>query len=123
MKMHEEKKGAAYFYHHPQFRFNCAQAIVHFFGGDADAVERMRKCGGGRANNGNCGALHGALEILKDSSWQREMVYKRFVERAGSPFCHEIRKGNAVSCKNCVEIAEAILVEMDVNPKHNTEQV
>ena len=44
-----------------QFRkpYNCAQTVYAAFkGGDAEGLEELSKCGGGKAPEGLCGALY-----------------------------------------------------------------
>lgn len=102
-------KGAAYYYHHPKFKFNCAQSIVYHYGGNSDEVALMSKMGTGKAPQGYCGALHGALFLLRNNKKIQEKIIHDFAHLAGSPACQSIRKQKTTSCRQCVEIADKIL--------------
>lgn len=108
----KEKKEAAFYYHHPEYKFNCAEAITYKWEGSEQLVAQMKKCGGGRANKGYCGALHGALMLLQESQQQEDMIAS-FTKAAGSPKCHEIRKSGTISCKTCVDIADKLLLKLN----------
>lgn len=113
MERKKRKKKAADYFHHPEFKFNCAQAITYKWGCSENHVAEMRKCGGGRANNGNCGALHGALTVLKEEEHKKEML-ALFSIRAGSNRCKEIKQIGQISCHECVNIADQLLQELKV---------
>jgi hypothetical protein len=108
----KEDQTAAYFYHHPDYRFNCAQAIVHHWTGNEKSVLEMKQNGGGRAENGICGALHGALFVADGAGIDRKAVTEQFVLRAGSFNCREIRQSGNISCQKCVEVADQVLKDM-----------
>lgn len=105
------KEKASYYFHHPEFKFNCAQAIVHKWGSDESLVDQMRRYGGGKATDGNCGALHGALTVLKEKSLKEKML-SLFKDRAGSNRCKYIKQVGKISCIECVDIADQILQEI-----------
>lgn len=93
-------------------RLNCAQSILKAFQEQknisADEISAARKLGGGKADQGTCGALHAALSLLADPE-KKESVRKSFVEVAGSELCREIRAQNLISCQQCVEVAARFL--------------
>ena len=97
-------------------RLNCAQSILKAFQEQknisSDEISAARKLGGGKADNGTCGALHSALRLLDDPE-KKESVRKSFVEVAGSEQCREIRAQNLISCQQCVEIAARFLDKND----------
>ncbi len=111
------KEKASYYFHHPEFKFNCAQAIVHKWERDESLVAQMRSYGGGRADEGNCGALHGALMILKEKRLKEEMLVS-FSKRAGSNRCKEIKKEGQITCHECVAIADEILHKLQAVPRN-----
>ncbi len=113
----KRKEKATYYFHHPEFLYNCAQAITHKWGCDENLITEMRKCGGGRADEGNCGALHGALMVLKEKRLKKEMLVS-FSNRAGSNRCKEIKKEGQITCHECVAIADEILYELQAVPKN-----
>ncbi|MGA7826481.1 MAG: C-GCAxxG-C-C family (seleno)protein [Geobacteraceae bacterium] len=97
-------------------RLNCAQSIFNAFyerkGLPRDAVTEARKFGGGRAENGTCGALYAALSLLDDPA-KKESLRQSFLEVAGSEQCREIRAKSLISCLQCVEIAARFLERAD----------
>jgi hypothetical protein len=95
-------------------RLNCAQSVLKAFRDLADVsqqeIDDARRLGGGRAENGVCGALHVALRLAAEPG-AREAIRRDFVEAAGSEQCRDIRKGKTVSCLQCVELASRLLHE------------
>ncbi|MBQ8754448.1 MAG: hypothetical protein IJZ19_05410 [Lentisphaeria bacterium] len=85
---------------------NCAQAVAAGFDRD-DLIAGLGACGGGRAPEGNCGALHAALQLLPAAL--HDAVKADFARNAGALKCVEI-KANGFPCKECVALA-AELVE------------
>ena len=85
---------------------NCAQAVAAGFDRQ-DLLAELALCGGGRAPEGNCGALHAALQLLP--SEYHEAVKAEFIQKAGAARCTDI-KANGFPCKECVALA-AELVE------------
>lgn len=86
---------------------NCAQAVADGCG-RSDLVANLASCGGGRAPEGFCGALHSALLLAKPENLEK--VKNEFQAAAGALTCREI-KGNAkFSCTECVRLG-AELVE------------
>lgn len=87
---------------------NCAQAVVDGCGRN-DLVEEMKSCGGGKAPEGRCGALHGALMLVPAD--RHEALIAEFVAAAGAEDCRSI-KGQAqpFPCAECVRLG-AELVE------------
>lgn len=106
---------AAWYYHHPHYRYNCAQAMVKHFGGSEADISKMKKMGSGRAPEGYCGALQGALFLLRDNQETHKEIIETFAQKTGSPFCRKIRKAGNTSCRQCVEIADSILKEKTKN--------
>jgi len=109
MNKKEENK-ASNLYHHPVYKYNCAQAIIHKWTGDLSLVTEIRKYGSGRAPHGYCGALYAALE-LANSKLEHNNILLKFKAKASSALCREIRKLNLVSCRECVDIADKLLEE------------
>ena len=93
---------------------NCAQSILRAFqperGIPENAVQQAGQLGGGRAESGRCGALHAALQLADDEA-TRDHLRKRFVAKAGSERCREIRKCRRLTCEQCVELAATVLTE------------
>jgi hypothetical protein len=93
-------------------RLNCAQSVLRAFqqehGVTEDKIEAAGHHGGGRAEEGRCGALHGALQLADDDS-ARDNLRKAFVAKASSEKCREIRKNKTLSCEQCVELAAELV--------------
>ena len=87
--------------------YNCAQSVAKAFGRD-DLVVLLKKCGGGQAEGGLCGALHAALLLLPED--KRETMKEQFQNRAGNVLCRAIRKERKISCVECVRIAADLVV-------------
>ena len=94
-------------------KLNCAQSIVHAFqekfSVSADSVETFSIYGGGRAPEGECGALYAVKTLLKNHPERIKACEDILVSHAGSTKCREIRSGRGLSCAGCVEkIAECL---------------
>ena len=91
---------------------NCAQSVLRAFQQERDipeeTVQAARRLGGGRALEGRCGALHAACELAGDEA-ARDRLRKAFAAKAMSERCREIRKSNAFSCEQCIELAAGLL--------------
>lgn len=93
-------------------KMSCGQSILKGFQdikgvSDHDIVE-AKKFGGGRAEQGRCGALH-AILMLTPCPEKRARLIEDFIETAKSPHCREIRKTGTLSCAQCVELAATLL--------------
>lgn len=87
---------------------NCAQAVAAGAGDEALA-EAMKVCGGGKAPQGRCGALHAALELTPAAC--HEKLIADFVAAAGAEGCWEIKSAESpFPCAECVRVG-AELVE------------
>ncbi|MBQ9830288.1 MAG: hypothetical protein IJO38_08100 [Akkermansia sp.] len=88
--------------------YNCAQTVCAAFGRE-DLVESMASCGGGRAPEGTCGALYGAMQVMPEKS---AAILAAFTAANGASTCREIKGCNRVPCQECVRRAATILVEL-----------
>ncbi len=99
-------------------KLNCAQSVLRGFQEqfqvEEERIAKARSWGGGRAENGLCGALH-AARILGGAEDVQERFRERFIESAGSDRCREIRSLRRLSCKECVELAARLLEEESAN--------
>ena len=102
---------ASDFFHKKPENYNCAQAILKAWQDRLDIsdqeIENFRQWGGGRAKNGECGALFAANYLLEKQG--KPPVSKEFIAQVGSAFCREIKRVNKVSCSRCVDIANEII--------------
>jgi hypothetical protein len=106
---YENKKDASWYFHHPDYGYNCAQAITYRHGESAEALARMSQNGGGRAPEGLCGALYGGLFILRNHPEDQQKLKEAFCSEIGSAHCREIRSRRLASCKQCIEAADQAL--------------
>ena len=95
-------------------KLNCAQSVAGAFQGkfalSDEAFQACRIYGGGRAPNGECGALYAAKLML-------EKAYPAMIKDCedalllygGSTQCHKIRSARRLSCLGCVETVAACL--------------
>ncbi len=103
---------------HQQRRGNCAQSVAfawrqaHPEGAEADAA--FARCGGGRAPEGLCGAVHASCTLAGAAA--SESIKQAFMERTGGCLaCKDLRAAKRAPCNECVEIA-AELLERFGNP-------
>lgn len=102
--MNVEEKALATFRTEPYFH-NCAQAVCSALGRE-DLLEAVSACGSGKAPDGVCGALYGAL--LCTSGHSRDELKRRFVEKLGYFRCRDLKKEGRVPCRDCVASASAL---------------
>jgi len=81
--------------------YNCAQAVACGCGRE-DLYDELAGCGGGRAPEGRCGALHAALEIVPEE--QRKSVTDAFRDSLGAVTCNDLKRVHHVPCAKCVAI-------------------
>lgn len=89
--------------------YSCAQTILAAFSDGAPDEELMCEMlanSGGRAPENMCGALFAAVSLRPDKS---EEIKKRFVEKAGSTRCQELKSVHKTPCAECVRIAASTL--------------
>lgn len=93
-------------------RLNCAQSVIKAFGGicqiDENMIVEAKAYGGGRAEEGLCGALYAALLLLEDEG-QAAALREDFASEAGSQKCREIKSGGGLPCADCVRLAARLL--------------
>ncbi|MFA7230639.1 MAG: C-GCAxxG-C-C family (seleno)protein [Victivallaceae bacterium] len=95
-------------------KLNCAQSILRGFQDKNqvrdEQITAARKLGGGRAEDGICGALHAALQLAENDEI-RQSLHESFIVHASSSKCREIRRAGKISCAGCVELAAKTLHE------------
>lgn len=106
MQLTEQDVAAAQsVFHQPPLNANCAQSVALLAGRD-DLVEPFRACGGGRAPEGLCGALHAALALCPEE--RREEIIAAFREAAGATTCRELKGACKTPCVHCVAIGDKL---------------
>lgn len=94
--------------------YNCAQTVYAAFkGGDAEGLEELSKCGGGKAPEGLCGALYSAVKLCPGAA---DKIREEFSEATGSQFCREIKTVYRTPCEKCVEVAAKLVCE-NISPE------
>ena len=86
--------------------YNCAQSVA-VGAGREELVSELASCGGGRAPEGRCGALHAALLLAPPE--KRAAILEQFRAAAGAVTCREIKGGTGFPCVQCVETAARLL--------------
>ena len=104
------KEHALKVFRQPPERLNCAQAVLHAWrevsGDTSIALADLKQCGGGRAPDGICGALHAACMVAPD---RVAAMKQNFAARLGSLYCKELRAAKVHSCETCVVHAAELL--------------
>lgn len=108
------KSKAESLFHGPE-GYNCAHA-VHFAFSPEDSkdqtiVDEYKGYGGGRAENGTCGALYAGLKIAGIGRLKKDLE-EAFVAEIGSANCREIKRECSASCRDCVGITADLLHKM-----------
>ena len=88
--------------------YNCAQTICAAFGRE-DLIEPMQECGGGRAPEGTCGALYGAIQVAPHLE---AALREEFNAVNGATMCRQLKGENRVPCQTCVSTAASILEKL-----------
>ena len=106
----ERIKSEAYFHKKPE-HFNCAQSILKGFQAEFqisdETVGAFRSFGGGRAENGLCGALYAANYLMEKTG--KGALNASFAKKTMSEKCREIKKNKLCSCEACVRIADELV--------------
>ncbi len=96
---------------------NCAQAVALAWADQVglpqqEASAQFAGCGGGRAPEGLCGALHAARELA--GTTQANDLTAAFARRTGGHTrCRDIRRVRSLPCASCVELAAELLEEIN----------
>ena len=100
-------------YFHGQEGYNCAQAVLaishELIGTTDNNISQATAWGGGRAENGYCGALYGALSLCPQEMHQE--IIDEFNKRVGATRCREIRPNGLKPCQECVAIGSELVTE------------
>lgn len=99
-------------FHHPEYRHNCAQAIVNKwhsqFGLPQSVIDDMIAFGGGRSPEGLCGALYAAVELLPMADDKKQII-DEFRNITGQTKCRALKCDKKVTCEQCVDIADSLI--------------
>jgi len=110
MKDQYKRINSEFYFHSLPGKLNCAQAILKGFQKEFDItdqeIEEFRALGGGRAQDGLCGALYSAERLLSQAG--RPGIREEFKSRVGETHCLAI-KTTKFPCIDCVRIADELL--------------
>ena len=110
MKDQYKRINSEFYFHSLPGKLNCAQAILKGFqkefGITAQEIEEFRAMGGGRAQDGICGALYSAERLLIQMG--KPGITEEFKSRVGETHCLAI-KTTKFPCIDCVRIADELL--------------
>jgi len=98
-------------------RLNCARSIAEPFKErlalTAELLEHFAACGGGRAPEGYCGAIHAALTIAgKEAPDRIQEIRDFFIRNAGALQCREIKAQKKMGCLDCIGYAAKFLAQV-----------
>jgi hypothetical protein len=92
--------------------YNCAQAILKVFQERLNISENQiiayTDYGGGKAEDGICGALYAIKQLAGDPELIKKIV-RQFKEEVGTVYCDEILELGRLSCTGCICTASEIL--------------
>ena len=110
MKDQYKRINSEFYFHSLPGKLNCAQAILKGFQKEFDItdqeIEEFRAMGGGRAQDGICGALYSAERLLSQAG--RPGIREEFKSRVGETHCLAI-KTTKFPCIDCVRIADELM--------------
>ena len=105
-------------YYHGDEGYNCAQAVLAAADvSDADIAE-AQAYGGGRAPDGECGALYAARLLMAEADFTA--IHEKFEAEASGTLCSIVRPLANMSCREYVGFV-AGLIETK-RPAHSEEQ-
>ena len=111
------KRADEYFHKKPE-NMNCAQAILKAFEKEFNISEQKiaeyKAYGGGRAENGLCGALFSAKKLLSKDEYER--LESKFLAEFGSVDCTELKEMQ-YSCKKIVSFVDGLVDEILLEQK------
>jgi len=97
-------------FHRLPENLNCAQVVLDAWQRatrlDVAMVEEYRAFGGGRAPEGECGALYAACQAVPATAASMRTA---FAQKAGSGHCLTLKRELRFPCKECVGLAAELL--------------
>jgi Asp/Glu/hydantoin racemase len=103
-----EKAKAYYLGNYGHKKLNCCQAVAAAFSDklliSKETMDRFASYGGGKAPDGECGAVYAAKYIIKNiGKGSVEECNDIILAHAGAAKCREIRQLRKLPCIGCVE--------------------
>jgi len=110
MKIQKIRMNSTNFFHSPPDNLNCAQAVLKGFQTEFSVTDQeiddFRAWGGGRTEDGVCGALFAAESLLRQAG--KLSIQEEFLAQAGDIYCLNIKEGK-FSCVECVGLADELV--------------
>lgn len=104
------KQHALAVFHRPPDHLNCAQAVLAAYqaatGRQVAPVADFKPFGGGRAPEGECGALYAACRAAPAAAGHLRTA---FAARAGATRCQPLKRELRFPCEACVALAAELL--------------
>jgi hypothetical protein len=104
-------------FHRAPENLNCAQAVsaAHqaVTGRQGSAVADFQLLGGGRAPDGECGALYAACHLAPEAAAR---LRTGFAARAGATGCRPLKRERRFPCTECVGLAAELLAGAIASP-------
>ncbi len=108
-------------FHRAPENFNCAQAVIAAHqavtGRQGTSVADFQLLGGGRAPDGECGALYAACHLAPEAA---EQLRNGFAARAGATGCRPLKRERRFPCTECVGLAAELLAGAIASPSSVT---
>lgn len=106
--MSVEKAKAHYMGNYGHKKLNCSQALIAAFSDklpiSKETMDLFASYGGGKAPEGECGALYAAKFIIKNIGKGSVLECEEIIlSHAGSTKCKEIRQLRKLPCLGCVQ--------------------
>lgn len=104
------KNQAVAAFHRLPENLNCAQTVLDAWqavtGREVASVAEFKAFGGGRAPEGECGALYAACRCAPETAGE---MREAFAARAGSGSCRVLKRELRFPCAECVGLAAELL--------------
>lgn len=104
-------------FHRAPENLNCAQAVVAAYqavsGRPVAPVAEFQLHGGGRAPDGECGALYAACQLAPEAATR---LRADFAARAGATRCRPLKREVRFPCADCVGLAAELLAGSTATP-------
>jgi hypothetical protein len=104
------KNHALAVFHRAPENLNCAQAVIAAHqavtGRQGTSVADFQLLGGGRAPDGECGALYAACQMAPEAATR---LRADFAARAGATRCRPLKREVRFPCADCVGLAAELL--------------
>ncbi len=109
---------ASSLYRNPNYRLNCAQVLVYKWcecnGVSNLMVDDLRGLGSGRAPDGMCGALYGAIRIFEGDEIIQDQLSQTFKLTIGECSCKGVSQKSDFNCHQCIDVMDEAIEKLVV---------